>query len=390
MDIAIVADDLTGAADAAVMFAGGGRRVEITLTLEAAPGADVLAVDTASRERSPAVGAYRVFKVVSALAATEAPLWYKKLDSTLRGNVTSELDAFLRAAGSDSCVVAPAYPAQGRTTRNAVQQFDDAAMGGAQRHDLAALLAPLGRPLIRLGLADVHRDGGTLRASLGAVPSGGIALCDALTDSDLDRIAAAALERRGARLALAGSAGLAAALRRQLRHDAPPKAPLLPGPRRVLVVVGTRNPVARRQLAVAEATLRAAARPVLVAAAAGVSWRPELTRPERACDVTVLASPAEHCTGDPRDIAHELAREAAALVPCGERRLFITGGEAARAVLDELGVTRLAVRGAVADGMPALNALDGVPGLEVVTKAGGFGADDALMRAITYLRGAAR
>lgn len=388
MEIAIVADDLTGAADAAVMFAGGGRRVEVALALEAAPLADVLAVDTASRERSPAVGAYRVFKVVSTLAVAKAPLWYKKLDSTLRGNVSSELNAFLRATGSHRCVVAPAYPAQGRTTRDGVQHFDDVAMGGPRRHDLATLLAPLRRPLLRLDLPDLRRGEAALWASLGALPRGGIALCDALTDADLDLIAAAALACDPCP-ALAGSAGLAAALRRRLSHDGPTSAPSLPGPCPVLLVVGTRNPVTRRQLALVEAALHTEARPTPMADAADSGPPPGMAFTERACDVTVLASPAEYCAGDPRDIARNLAREAAALVQHGERRLFITGGEAARAVLDELGVTRLAVRGAVADGMPALTALDGVPGLDVVTKAGGFGTEDALLRAIAYLKGAA-
>ncbi|OAI65685.1 Hrp-dependent type III effector protein, partial [Ralstonia solanacearum] len=51
--------------------------------------------------------------------ARPATRLYKKIDSTLRGNVAAEVAALVPVAGL--AVVAPAFPAAGRTTRNARQ-----------------------------------------------------------------------------------------------------------------------------------------------------------------------------------------------------------------------------------------------------------------------------
>lgn len=93
--LAIVADDLTGALDAAAPFASRGLHTEIALTVEAIPGAlsehpQVISVNIGSREMD----------VVSAQQATAAALaalppgsrLFKKIDSRLKGHIAAELD----------------------------------------------------------------------------------------------------------------------------------------------------------------------------------------------------------------------------------------------------------------------------------------------------------
>src|SRR3954466_10423336 len=121
--VAIVADDLTGACDAAVGLTRAGMRAEVALPGAAAPaGAEVAAIDIRSRHLAAPEAARRTAEWVGALRG--APLLVKKLDSTLRGNVRAELEAALAASGRRAALVAPAFPLYGRTTSGGVQRLD--------------------------------------------------------------------------------------------------------------------------------------------------------------------------------------------------------------------------------------------------------------------------
>lgn len=103
------ADDLTGALEVGAKFAAQGIRARVTLGLEPAP---VRIVDLETRHVSEAEAARRVARLVRSAARTE--LLYAKTDSTLRGNIGSELGAMLEAVPGPLLYV-PAYPAMGRT-----------------------------------------------------------------------------------------------------------------------------------------------------------------------------------------------------------------------------------------------------------------------------------
>src|SRR5262249_36326235 len=129
-------------------------------------------------------------------------LLFRKLDSQLRGSPAADLAGVLDAAGG-TCLVAPALPGEGRTTRGGVQRW----AGGE-----AALR-------------------GRVRPAAGRVERG-----DAATDAGLDEVAQRALARGDG--VLAGSAGLAEALARALGLGAARPAPP-PGCRRPLAIVGS-------------------------------------------------------------------------------------------------------------------------------------------------------
>src|SRR4051794_37101822 len=98
----IVADDLTGAADSAARCVHVGLSAEICF--EAPPAqddagepasVDVVALSTDSRYLPPEQAAERVTATLSGLSAWTGTTWYKKIDSTLRGNLGAEIDAML-------------------------------------------------------------------------------------------------------------------------------------------------------------------------------------------------------------------------------------------------------------------------------------------------------
>ena len=121
--ILVLADDLTGAADCAVAFAGCGLRAIVALDDGRDCDAEVLAIDANTRASEPHEAAAAMERLIRAHARGDDLLIYKKIDSTLRGNVAAELKAVLAAHKShmgegihNIAVLAPAFPATGRTT----------------------------------------------------------------------------------------------------------------------------------------------------------------------------------------------------------------------------------------------------------------------------------
>jgi uncharacterized protein YgbK (DUF1537 family) len=89
-----------------------------------------------------------------------------------------------------------------------------------------------------------------------------------------------------------------------------------------------------------------------------------------------------------RRVTDALAHGAATVV--GDSRasnLFVTGGETARSVLDDLDATALRMAGdGVAPGIPLATVEGGVSdGVAVVTKAGGFGDKQAIIKSLGRL-----
>jgi uncharacterized protein YgbK (DUF1537 family) len=289
----LIADDLTGAADASVHFAA---RREATIVFDRRELEGLVAIDTETRSLAPAEAAL----VLTELAAGMIGAVFKKVDSTLRGPVAAELEALRVALGRRAVVLAPSLPAQGRIVA-----------GG------------------RLVVAG--QDRGPVR------DLAGIDAVDAATDEDLDRVAAACAA--DPTLLPAGSAGLAAAFARLEGPALPVPSP--PPAGSVLVVVGSPHPVAREQARVL---------------AAGLPARVEL------------------CESIPSGVLRlQTAPPAMAILA--------TGGDTARAICRELGITSLRVRGELLPGVVWTEA----GGRVLVTKSGGFGAPNHLLLAALKL-----
>ena len=61
--------------------------------------------------------------------------------------------------------------------------------------------------------------------------------------------------------------------------------------------------------------------------------------------------------------------------------LFIGGGDTATAICDELSVSAIKLRGEIDTGIPFGKIVSGpAHGLTIITKAGGFGNDDAILK----------
>jgi hypothetical protein len=114
--IAVLADDMTGAAEIAGAALSFGLSAEIQIDSWRASENDVVIVDSNTRACEPAVAAQRLREITRALMAREPDLIYKKVDSVLRGSVGEELRAVRTIGGFDRSLLVCANPRKGRTT----------------------------------------------------------------------------------------------------------------------------------------------------------------------------------------------------------------------------------------------------------------------------------
>ena len=116
--IAVIADDLTGAAEIAGLGWRHGLTAEILERDEEPSKAELVVYDADTRDCSAAEAARRVAGIARRLRARK-PAWiYKKVDSVLRGNVLAEIQAMQKALGVERCLLAPANPASRRVIKN--------------------------------------------------------------------------------------------------------------------------------------------------------------------------------------------------------------------------------------------------------------------------------
>ncbi len=124
----VIADDLTGALDTGVQLAraGVGTAVVTQAGLAEALRGDepALVVDVESRHLAPPAAAGWVAECVCGARAAGIDLFYKKTDSTLRGNVGAELAAVLDAADGGELFFVPALPKASRITRHGTHLVD--------------------------------------------------------------------------------------------------------------------------------------------------------------------------------------------------------------------------------------------------------------------------
>jgi 4-hydroxythreonine-4-phosphate dehydrogenase len=232
--------------------------------------------------------------------------------------------------------------------------------------------------------------------------AGVTAICDALTDADLDRIALAGTSLHRPVL-WAGAAGLAAALARSLRASAIPARPrLVPGSGCVpaagpgllspppaatpLLIVGSYNPAAQAQV---RALAAQGARHVsfdaghLVAMAARERTAHAVALGRRTpgvATVVCVTGPVNPQAG--RAVAAALGDICATAVAAA-RLVIICGGATARAVLTPAGVTALRLLGEVEPGTVLARAIGPPHPPHVITRAGSFGDEAALLRLVT-------
>ncbi|WEK03747.1 MAG: four-carbon acid sugar kinase family protein [Candidatus Devosia phytovorans] len=328
---AIIADDLTGALDAAAPFAMRGISTAVALDVHALPeaiatGARVIGVSTDSREIAPDAAREAVRLAVAQLP--EGTQLFKKVDSRLKGNIAAELDAMPH----ERSLVVPAIPAFGRWMR-------DGRLGGFGVAEPIAIAERLG----------AHAD-------VAAIP-------DIEDQTDIERALSQDVDL------LIGARSLAEALAKMMAPDAVLPDLSLPQAN-VYCVIGSTDPITLRQLQ----HLRES-NPDLVYIPAPNGTAPDgvLPYPGR---LTVIQAVPGDAPADGVAVGMALGQSLARLSPAPGSLLIFSGGATAQVILGQLGIRVLELVGEAQPGLPLARA----GGYTVITKSGGFGDREALTR----------
>jgi D-threonate/D-erythronate kinase len=404
---AVLADDFTGALDTGLQFAR--RGLDTVFHFGDRPGeAAALVLSSDSRALAPAEAAEAA--AAAARAAGPGRRFYKKIDSTLRGNIAPELAAIMGATGIRKAILAPAYPGQHRTTLGGVQHIDGLPVTAtelsrdpqspvheddivrliATTSDLTPALLPLAS--LRAGIASAAAALAQLTARADVI------VADAETDADLAALAGAVRELAGASPLVAGSAGFAEHLIADSESNETGAGAGFPLPHPpsagIALIAGSFSAVTRGQVA---------------AAAAALQLQPHIPSRDRYPDPhRALAAALAHLEQQPVWITHpgagrrdlsparveqlstwisSIATGLATAIP--EIGLILTGGETASLAVRGLGATGIRIAAEVRPGIPGGLLVGGLAdGRPVVTKAGAFGDPDALRDAVRWLQSA--
>jgi D-threonate/D-erythronate kinase len=354
--------------------------------------AQVLAIDAATRSMSADRAAATVARIVANYKHANyehAPgrVLFKKLDSVLRGHIGPELAA-MRSAGTPAVIVmAPALPAQGRTTVDGCQWLNGLRLVDA---DAQKMLGSAGLTSAQISLVSIRGAPSRLAAAMAELARRYDALvCDAETDGDLQAVAAAiaALPQAGwdGSIIWAGSSGLAQHIPEAMGiggASSPSEDPRFRGP--ILLVVGSRTAVAHQQAR--EAGHAAGMTTVLLAPeklreGCGLALGDALASGN---DVMTVIDSSDEAAEDPRLCAALASWVLPHLNKVGA--LIATGGETARAVLAMSDITSLRLLREVEPGVP-LAVSTGAREIPVITKSGSFGNRATLAHCVQVLRG---
>lgn len=400
----VIADDLTGALDTAVQFTKKGVSAVVITDMKAfsteLADYQVVVVNTESRHLLPEEAAERVRIAAEFGGSIGAEYYYKKIDSTLRGNVGAELGALLHACDSNELMLVPAFSKMGRSVRGGLLYVDGILLG-----ETGFAYDPL-NPVCTSGVADIITAQTDIPVHLirnpDDLPRSGnsekIFLFDAESDKDLNNIGEYLAQQDRIHVA-AGSAGFAEFLadmpiyERKTIESIQAQLPML-------IVCGSLNEVSRRQTRYAES----------------LGYHRISLIPEELVNNGCLEQPAIKQSRDDA-VAFLKADEDVILETCslhrqttgfqgkGSLNLATQLGHVVKSIIDESGITTLVVFGGdTAIGI--LNALqmerieplyDIVPGVALseivstkyrmylITKAGGFGDEDLIHRIALYL-----
>jgi len=372
MRIAVIADDLTGALDTGVQFTQWGYTTQLTDKPQNST-AEVTITNTDTRNKTPQEAYETTYNLAKQLTHT---IIYKKIDSTLRGNPGPETQAILDATGETTAILTPTYPPTGRRVHNGHLYIHDTPITETEyineyRHRTSYI------PEILETQAHITKNPENIKP--------GINIIDTTTEKDLIKTT-----RHHTRI-LAGSAGLADALCQTLRNPPP-----------VITIIGSMRTRTRNQAQQLKTRLDAKIIPLDTTKALNGTPQTQTMKEAEAAlkigqDVVITSTPSLEIIEQTKTEAQHmgltieelekrvtdtLAEVTENLLKHKTSGLILTGGATALAVTERLAVKNIEILDEVEPGVPVLR-LNQTP---TVTKAGGFGQPDTLIRATKYLK----
>jgi uncharacterized protein YgbK (DUF1537 family) len=397
----IIADDFTGSNDSGIQLVRHHYPTHVQIRKASAPLASgvSLVLDTESRNMEEKEAEQVLKESLASLHSTDFSTILKKIDSTLRGNIASEVEASASHFAAELIIVATAFPDLGRTCKHGVVYVHGRRLGETEafrdprkpvaEDDLVRLFAKRKKTI----LLDVEQ----IRSGSFVLSDAEVVVCDAEKQSDLSLVVAWAASLKQ-RILYVGSAGLAQALVEVSRPSKP-----------ALALVASLSETTKAQVEYA----RDHGAACIVLKVDDLLGQKDLqcyldqaaTAFAKKEDVMLVVSSVLDRTEFDRSLSEgkrqgmddgqiaDLIREK--LGNLGKQLLdshslsglFLTGGDTAFGLLSLLGVHEVDIKREVVLGLPLMQVVGSTyDGLGIVTKAGAFGNKDAISYALRVLR----
>lgn len=410
-----VADDFTGASDAASFFLAGGLK---TLLLNGIPSgprdlpdgiqAIVIALKSRTQESSIAVrDSLEAFAVLKKIGCRQLYFKYcSTFDSTPEGNIGPVIDAVLEKYKLPYTIICPALPVNKRTVKNGhlfvngvplhKSPMKDHPLTPMWDSDLNNLIAAQGKyrsfnldyRLLEKNRIEIFEKIFNFRTSIGNSPF------YIITDYFHEKHAVIIADLFRNHPFLTGGSGLPYALARQNapKNKAALKNNLTGGTEgRTLLLAGSCSTATRGQIANFRKNKGVSIEldlSRLLKGEIGSSFYSDFVKANKGSDV-LIHTPAEIRDNGP-DISELLENTLASIaydaVESGIRKIVTAGGETSGAVARKLGFNSYLIAGSVAPGVPVLIPVD-KDDMRIVYKSGNFGQEDFFARAVKAAAG---
>jgi len=417
--ILVVADDLTGASDTGVQFSKRNLKTVVIIGTDnfrkALKEYDVVVVDTESRFDVMQTAYNKTFETGKLAKSENIKYVYKKLDSTMRGNIGAELAGLMNSLDISHTFVVAALPLYGRTTLNGNVYvkgilLEETEFANDPKNPVRESYIPgiIGNQTDKRTGVICFDDllAGKLQFinKLEILINEGvqIIIIDAEENEDLDLIASV-LSQRKERVMFAGCSGFAEKLSKYIELHKEKKSSV--------VIAGSINKVTLRQIEFAASQLNIKVVDIYADKILAKKKDPEKQR--------ILELIRESVSGG-NDIIIRSASSAEIVASCFEKGIKLgldnfkisdtiadflgelakeivdhynikgivfTGGDTAIKAANKLNISGIEIRDEILHGIPYGYFIDEkYKDIMVVTKAGGFGSEDALFQILNFLR----
>ncbi|OQY16188.1 MAG: hypothetical protein B6I32_04080 [Desulfobacterium sp. 4572_20] len=439
-EIAIIADDLTGAADTGILFSSKYKpaalishtHIQTAYATLKENDVEVLSINTDSRCLSTDAAITRLNATTSLLLSNDPPAHiYKKVDSSLRGNLGTEIEVVMEEMGFELSFIAPAFPEMGRTTLNDIHFVHNVPIADTELAEDP--VNPLSTSCLtdivtsqcnwkvnHINLNILSSDEEILKKEINQLKATGIRhlVFDVTNRNHLNKIVRLAFSCSPVKILLAGSAGLAKSFSEYIYHQPSVlhEAQLIHSGIEIpqgkfLLVIGTASTVAGDQIA----SLCRAHQYEVVRLAPEILLNPdnleELMQVQNSAqqifsndnliikideqDNPVLDKSENRWTAIEKHKSDKIAQKIVDQLGCfidsllRQNRpsvLYLSGGDTARAILEAIGARGLLLKKEIFPGLVLSTVMGGTfKGMIVVTKAGAFGDQDILVLLHNYL-----
>jgi len=417
--ILVVADDLTGAVDTGAQFSKrsfktcvitGSNEFEKSLDV-----CDVLVVDTESRFDNSKTAYKKTFETGKLAKSENFKYIYKKLDSTMRGNVGAEIAGLMDSMNISHTFVVPALPLYDRTTLNGnvyikgvllaeTDYANDPKNPIKESYIPAIITRQTDKKTGVISFNDLLAGREEFRSKLNNIMKDGIQIIviDAEDDEDLDLIASVVTGIKD-RVMFAGCSGLAEKMATYIELHKEIKSNL--------VIAGSVNKITLQQTEIAARAL--SIRTIDIETKEVIAGK-EDTEKKR------ILKLAEKSISEGKDLIIRSASTPESVSRCMEKGrklglddfmisdiianflgdlageiirtkslkgIVLTGGETAIKTLNSLNINGIIVKDEIMHGIPfGYLHDDKYRDMIVVTKAGGFGGEDALIQILNFLK----